>query len=459
MQINLPEKVSHIISVLKAEGYEAYAVGGCVRDCLLGRKPDDWDITTSADPLSVKRIFKRTVDTGLKHGTVTVLMGKESYEVTTYRIDGVYEDGRHPREVTFTDRLEEDLMRRDFTINALAYNDDTGIVDCFGGLSDLKNGVIRAVNDPEKRFDEDALRIMRAVRFSAQLDFKIEEKTLSSIIKKADTLRQISAERIQTELVKLLVSDSPQKILSLYETGISRVIMPEIDRMMETEQNNPHHMYNVGIHTVETLNNSREWNDRLSRADKRILRLSLLCHDMGKPDCKSTDEKGTDHFYGHAGVSEEIASRILKRLKFDNDTIYKVRTLVKYHDHRDVLTKPKLRRLMAKIGDDLMPLWFILRRCDTNAQSEYKRREKLECIDSCEKLYREIVRDKDCLTLKDLKVDGKDLITCGFKPGRQLGAALNRMLQIVLDDPGKNTREYLLSGELIKELYRETENK
>ncbi|MCR5734145.1 MAG: CCA tRNA nucleotidyltransferase [Lachnospiraceae bacterium] len=453
MQINLPKEVSQIISTLNAEGYEAYAVGGCVRDCLLGRTPDDWDITTDADPFTVKKIFKRTVDTGLKHGTVTVLMGKQSFEVTTYRIDGLYEDGRHPKEVIFTDRLEEDLKRRDFTINALAYNDDKGIVDCFGGLLDIKNRVIRAVDDPLKRFDEDALRIMRAVRFAAQLDFSIEEETYKAIIKRADTLKQISAERIQTELVKLLVSDSPQKILALYETGISKVIMPEIDKMMQTEQNNPHHMYNVGIHTVETLNHSRSWNDRLSRADKRILRLSLLFHDMGKPDCRKTDEKGTDHFHGHAGVSEKIALDILKRLKFDNDTIYKVTKLVKYHDHRDVLTKPKLRRLIVKIGTDLMPLWFIVRRCDTNAQSEYLRKEKISCIDQCENMYSEIIHDGDCLCLKELSVNGNDLITCGFKPGKEIGEALNRMFDMVLEDPQKNNRDYLLSDGVIKHLH------
>ena len=251
--IELPEDVRTILAKLETEGYEAYAVGGCVRDSILGRKPGDWDITTSARPESIKALFRRTVDTGIEHGTVTVLMGSRSYEVTTYRIDGEYADLRHPKEVLFTASLEEDLKRRDFTINAMAYNESTGLVDLFDGMSDLNNRVIRAVGKPEERFGEDALRILRAFRFSAQLDFEVEEKTREAAKKLAANLSMISAERIREELTKLLVSDHPEKIEELYDNKITDVILPELNRCMEEEQNNPHHLYTVGIHSIKAM--------------------------------------------------------------------------------------------------------------------------------------------------------------------------------------------------------------
>ena len=294
MHIILPDKVRLIIQKLTDEGFEAYAVGGCVRDCLLGKKPNDWDITTSATPIQVKSLFRRTIDTGIQHGTVTVMLGSEGYEVTTYRIDGAYEDARHPKEVTFTASLEEDLKRRDFTINAMAYNDDSGIVDLFGGLSDLDKGIIRAVGDPYDRFDEDALRILRAVRFAAQLDYAIDEKTLEALKKLAQNLTKISAERIRTELQKLLVSGHPEKMLTLYETGVSGVILPEFDLMMKTGQNTPHHMYSVGIHTIEALKNSVAFDDSLYEDDIKNLRLTMLFHDCGKPAARTVDETGRD---------------------------------------------------------------------------------------------------------------------------------------------------------------------
>ena len=237
MKITLPEKVKKIIHTLKSHGYEAYAVGGCVRDSILGREPEDWDITTSALPEETKALFERTFDTGIEHGTITVLMGKEGFEVTTYRIDGKYEDNRHPKQVTFTRCLREDLLRRDFTINAMAYNEEEGIVDIFGGMEDLKEGVIRCVGNAKERFGEDALRILRAVRFSAQLGFSIEEETKAGIVALAPTLQQISAERIQVELVKMLVSPNPERIRLAYELGITKVILPEFDEMMNTAYN------------------------------------------------------------------------------------------------------------------------------------------------------------------------------------------------------------------------------
>ena len=274
LKIDLPEHVQAIIGKLEEAGYEAYAVGGCVRDSLIGRIPGDWDITTSAKPGEVKALFARTVDTGIQHGTVTVLMDKMGYEVTTYRVDGEYEDGRHPREVEFTASLLEDLKRRDFTINAMAYNDRCGIVDIFGGRQDLKDKIIRCVGDAMERFSEDALRILRAVRFSAQLGCTIAESTRQAVSSLAGNLKHISAERIQAELVKLLLSDNPQYLKDAWELGITAVILPEFDAIMKQEQNTPHHCFTVGGHTLKAM--------ELVKPDK-VLRLTMLFHDMGKP--------------------------------------------------------------------------------------------------------------------------------------------------------------------------------
>ncbi|MCR5421996.1 MAG: CCA tRNA nucleotidyltransferase [Lachnospiraceae bacterium] len=444
MQIKLPDKVKLIIQKLTDEGFEAYAVGGCVRDYLLGKKPNDWDITTSASPLQVKTLFRRTVDTGIKHGTITVLLGKDGFEVTTYRIDGKYDDGRHPNQVTFTKSLEEDLKRRDFSINAMAYNDQRGIIDLFDGLKDLEQGVIRAVGDPVARFEEDALRILRAVRFSAQLNYEIEKDTYVAIKKLADNLKMISAERIRVELEKLLVSSHPEKILMLYETGISEIIFPEFDLMMNTPQNTPHHIYNVGIHTIEALKNSVKYDGDLSENDIKLLRLTMLMHDCGKPAARRTDENKVDHFYGHADISEDISVKIMHRLKYDNDTINKVKRLVKYHDHRKKLTDASVRRTIVLISKELMPLWFIIRRCDICAQSMMLRDEKLKDIDDCKKIYDKIIENGDCLSIKELAVTGKDLINAGIQPGPFLGKILDKLLEFVLDEPAHNTKEWLM---------------
>ena len=426
MKIELPRKVVLIIKNLQRHGYDAYAVGGCVRDSILNRKPEDWDITTSAKPEQVKRIFRRTVDTGIEHGTVTVLIGKDGFEVTTYRVDGLYEDGRHPKEVTFTSRLEEDLKRRDFTINAMAYNDDERLVDAFGGMRDLNYHLIRCVGDPE-----DALRILRAVRFSAQLAFPIEPETAEAIKSLAPNLEKISAERIQAELVKLLVSDHPERIQDACELGITKVVLPEWDDMVGVKQNTPHHKYDVAAHTVHALQNVK--NDK-------VLRLTMLFHDMGKPVMKTTDENGRDHFKGHAIASEQIAKTVMKRLKFDNDTIRKVTKLVAYHDYRMEPTGANVRRAMHEIGVELFPYYLAVRLADTKAQSSYERRGKLENIIQIRELYRNALRNKECVTLKDLAVTGTDLINLGIAPGKELGTLLNELLDIVIEDPAWNQK-------------------
>ena len=303
MKIDLPIDVNFIIRKLEEAGFEAYAVGGCVRDRILGKEPNDWDITTSAKPEQVKSLFDHTIDTGIQHGTVTVMINHVGYEVTTYRIDGKYEDGRHPTEVTFTPDLLEDLKRRDFTINAMAYNDSTGLVDAFDGVFDLERGIIRCVGKPEKRFSEDALRMLRAIRFAAQLGFSIDENTMNGVKMLAGTLKRVSAERIQVELVKLLLSDNPDRLRDAYTSGLTAVFLPEFDAMMKTKQNTIHHKYSVGEHTIRVIEGVP--------ADK-VLRIAALLHDVAKPVTKWTDEEGVDHFTGHPQAGAEMSKLILR---------------------------------------------------------------------------------------------------------------------------------------------------
>ena len=434
MKIQLPEKVKVIIQTLEAAGYEAYAVGGCVRDSVLGRIPADWDITTSALPEQVKELFHRTIDTGIEQGTVTVMMDKEGFEVTTYRIDGEYRDHRHPEQVNFTGELKEDLRRRDFTINAMAYNDRCGMVDAFGGIEDLKHGVIRCVGVARERFEEDALRILRAVRFAAQLGFEIEKETADAARALAGNLKDISAERIQTELVKLLVSPHPEMLRTAYELGITRVVLPEFDVMMETPQHHPHHMYSVGEHTLKAL----EFTD-----PEKVLRLSVLFHDFGKPQTRTTVD-GVDHFHGHANVSAQETVRIMRRLKFDNATMDQVKRIVLYHDARPQPDERQIRRLLHRAGEDIFPGLFQVMGADILAQSEYRKIEKLVNLERVHQVYDEILKRKDCISLKNLQVTGKDLIAAGMEPGKKIGEILNQMLEDVLETPEHNEREYLL---------------
>ncbi len=436
MKLTIPVNAEKILRVLENQGFEAFIVGGCVRDSILGRRPDDWDITTSARPEQVKALFRRTVDTGLKHGTVTVLMDKESYEVTTYRIDGEYEDGRHPKEVAFTASLEEDLKRRDFTINAMAYHPDRGLVDLFRGMDDIRAEIIRCVGNPLERFGEDALRILRAVRFSAQLGFSIEEETKKGIEELVPNLKLVSAERIQTELVKLLVSPHPDYFLTAYETGITRQFLPEFDACMETGQNTPHHCLSVGLHTLQSLLNIRP---------DKVLRLTMLLHDIGKPAVKKTDENGRDHFKMHGPAGEKMASAILRRLKFDNDTISKVCRLIRWHDDRPAPDMCSVRRAVNRIGEDIFPLYLEVQRADMLAQSTYKREEKAARLEGVNECYRKILEEGQCVSLKSMAVKGRDLIAAGYAPGPELGEILNRLLEHVLEHPEDNEKDRLLA--------------
>ena len=460
MKIEIPTGAAYILQQLNKHGYEAYIVGGCVRDSLLGKQPNDWDITTSAKPEEVKAIFHRTIDTGIQHGTVTVLVDREvlddgsgslashtdyAFEVTTYRVDGVYTDHRRPESVCFTASLEEDLKRRDFTINAMAYNPEQGVIDIFGGQEDLEKGIIRCVGEASERFDEDALRILRAVRFAAQLDFVIEDQTREAMRDQAKFLKDISVERICTELTKMIVSKHPERLEEAYELGLTQMFLPEFDVMMQTPQNNQYHLYDVGHHTLKVME---------AVPATTVLRYAALLHDVGKPKCKTTDETGVDHFYGHQELSAKMARTILRRLKLDNDTIDQVCRLVKNHDYGlsgDGPGMKSFRRFVAQLGAEHFADFLEIRKGDMAGQSAYHLEQRRQVIAHMEAMYAEIIEQKQCLKLSELEISGKDLIAIGVKPGPDMGRILKALLDRVLEEPELNTREQLLA--IVKESY------
>ncbi|MBQ1681818.1 MAG: CCA tRNA nucleotidyltransferase [Agathobacter sp.] len=435
MNMQLPADVENIIQTLENAGFEGYAVGGCVRDTLLGRVPKDWDITTSAKPQEVKALFSHTIDTGIQHGTVTVMQNHVGYEVTTYRIDGEYEDARHPKEVTFTSSLAEDLRRRDFTINAMAYSHSTGLVDLFDGEKDLREHRIRCVGNATERFSEDALRMLRAIRFSAQLGFEIEQETCDAIRELAGSIRKISAERIATELIKTVTSAHPDYLEKAYKLGLTAYVLPEFDAMMQCPQMNRNHCFDVGTHSLAGMQQIQPEKD---------LRLAMLFHDVAKPLCKSTDETGQEHYYGHPEMGAEMTKKILRRLKLDNDTIAHTTALVRYHDERPELTDRALRQFLNQIGVELLPDLIAIKRADILAQSEYLRKEKLEYLSQLESLCAGILARNECVSLAGLAVNGKDLLALGIPQGKQIGAILKYLLMIVLDHPAENTKEHLM---------------
>ena len=455
--MHLPEAVKYIIDELNRRGHEAYAVGGCVRDALLGREPEDWDVTTSAEPQEIKDIFPVTIDTGIRHGTVTVRIDGENYEVTTFRTDGNYADHRRPEEVYFTKSLEEDLLRRDFTINAMAWS--TGrLVDLYGGQQDLANGIIRCVGDPFERFTEDALRILRTFRFAAQLSvphtpavgdamtgdaagglraadhFVIEPKTREAIKAHREDLRYISAERIQAEMTKILTSPHPEIIRDMYELGVTEVILPEFDPLMKVEQRNPHHCLSAGEHTIKAMQEIQP---------TPVLRWTMLIHDMGKAVCHQFED-GKDKYKGHAKVSEQYARDIMNRMKMDNATSRAVTKLVRVHDDRMPAEPRTVRRAINRIGEDLFEDYCKVRRADVLAQSMYLREEKIKNLDDIDALYKQILAEKQCVSLKDLAITGSDLIAEGVEPGPEIGEILQQMLEWVIDDPAMNEKEKLL---------------
>ena len=436
-KIDIPQNANVIIHTLKNNGYTAYIVGGCVRDSIMGRKPHDWDICTSATPDQLLEIFMnyKVIETGLKHGTITIVIDGEQYECTTYRIDGEYSDNRRPDNVTFTNDLIEDLKRRDFTINAMAYNDEEGLIDPFNGVLDISRKLICCVGTPEERFNEDALRIMRAIRFAAQLDFHIDQYTHIAMIELSDNLKNISAERINSELCKTITSKNPAYWISNSRYILGKVI-PEIEDMIGFKQRNPYHQHNVFNHTIQAI-----WN---CTSTDLIARLAVLFHDIGKPHCYQDGEDGIRYFKGHNRVSADMTDKIMKRLKFDNETRNNVVELVYYHDATFEADKKYVKHWLNKIGVDQFRKLLDIRRADIKGQKFHYDKERIEKVDNIERLLEEVLQEKQCFALKDLAINGKDLMEIGFKAGKELGEALNRLLEGVINEEFENEKDYLL---------------
>ena len=434
MKINIPNSVKFILEKLNNAGFSAFIVGGCVRDALLGLTPDDWDVCTSAEPHEIKKIFPKTIDTGIKHGTVTVIANGETIEVTTFRKDGDYKDNRHPETVAFTPSLEEDLSRRDFTVNAMAYNEKTGLVDLFGGINDLDKKIIKCVGDPEIRFTEDALRILRAVRFSAQKGFVIEENTLLAIKNLCALVNNLSVERIISEITKILVSDNPDKIKLLYETGVLEHIMPEMCRCFETQQNIKWHIYDVGMHSLVATSHV---------FPKPYLRFAALMHDWGKPKSRGLNPDGSDHFRNHAKESVVLAEEFLTKYKFSNLDKDRILRLIKHHDREIIPEKKCVRRALNIVGEDIFLDLLDLKRADCKAQNFTLTAPRMKTYEEIEALYYKIKEDGEAFSLKDLAVNGNDLMKLGFK-GKEIGEILNALLSHVLDFPCNNNKEFLI---------------
>lgn len=433
MKIVMPKDVNFIIDELHKHNKEAYAVGGCIRDCILGRKPNDWDITTSSMPEEVISYFDKTIPTGLKHGTVTVVVNGNNYEVTTFRIDGNYEDNRHPDNVYFVSDISYDLERRDFTINAMAYNNEKGLLDLFNGIDDLKNKIIKTVGEPKKRFNEDALRMMRAVRFAAQLKFKIDENTKAAIKELNENIKNVSIERIRSEFDKILLSNS-NYIYDLYDLGLLQYFLKEVCDLNSCSQNHPCHIYNVFNHTLVALKNI---------PNKLTLKLAMLLHDTGKIKCKTTDENGIDHFYKHALVSVDIAYKVLKRMKYDNKTIKDVILLIKYHD-AEIYSIKSIKKMLNRIGCDLFCDLLYIKKADLLGKNPIYHKEGLEKLKYIKNAYNEIINSKECFNIKDLKINGKDLIDIGVTKGKDIGLILNFLLEKVIEEPSINNKDHLL---------------
>lgn len=445
MTMDMPKNVDTAINLLQSAGFEAYAVGGCVRDSLLGKTPNDWDITTSAKPEDMKSVFAdfHCIDTGIKHGTVTVVIDGEPLEITTFRLDGEYEDNRHPKSVTFTSNLGADLGRRDFTVNAMAYSKMTGTVDLFGGQNDLKNGIIRCVGDPDRRFNEDALRILRALRFASALDFEIEEKTAQSLLKNRALLGNISEERIAKELLKLVCGKGAKRILTDFAPVLFE-ILPELQPMYKNSHDNPHHCYDIYEHTLIAVE---------SIDPEPTLRFAMLLHDCGKPAVKKFDGNGVAHFYGHQRISAEISAQILARLKVSNKFRDEILFLVSNHDRWELYENTeKMPRYLSKFGLDGVLNLLKVMRADVLAQSP-KYRYRLDQIADAEETAKNLAAQKPCLSLSELQINGRTLMDIGIPQGRKLGAVLAQLLDEVIDGVTKNTQEALTTR--AREIYSE----
>lgn len=425
--IKIDNGADKIINILQSQGYEAYIVGGCVRDSLLNKQPKDWDICTNALPKEILDVFKeyRTISTGLKHGTITIILDNKNYEVTTYRIDGKYSDNRRPDKVKFTSNIIEDLGRRDFTINAMAYNQQEGLIDPFDGLNDLQNKIIKAVGSPDDRFKEDALRMMRAIRFACQLDLLLDKNTDEAIVKNKKLINNISKERINDELSKILISQYPSRgIKLLRDTGLLNEILPEVERMVKFDQLNPNHFKDVFEHTMIVLDEV---------PNNLVLRLSALLHDVGKPITFSIGNNGVGHFYKHHIEGEILTKKILKRLKFDNETIEKVCILVREHMNKyDFLKTSSIKKFISRVGIENLNNLFELQIADIKGS---KPPHDFSKILNLRKQVEKILNEKHPLTIRDLDINGYDLMGIGIKPGRKMGEILNNLQRNLAESP------------------------
>ena len=461
MKFEIPEAVEYVIKNLEQAGYEAYLVGGCVRDFLMGKEPKDYDVTTVARPEEIHEVFDspKVIDTGIKHGTVTIIKDHTPVEVTTYRTESTYSDGRHPDEVKFSRSIEEDLARRDFTMNAIAYSpfgsdkddvlgsgavcdvDDSlksngggRFVDPFGGIVDIEEKRIKCVGNPGDRFSEDALRIMRALRFSSQLGFEIEKGTAEALIEEKAALDRISRERIQKELEGILCGDNVEEVLREYSEIIACVI-PEIVPMIGLDQCNPYHIYDVWEHSIRVVSGVPA---------KPELRLAALFHDIGKPSSFTKGKDGVGHFYGHPEVSYEMAERIMRRLRFDNETRNKVLPLVRWHDLRPEPTDKSVRKALVRVGPELFDGWIAIKRADNWAQSPVVA-ERQALIDEVEKIGHRLMESEGVISAKTLAISGKDLMELGISEGPEIGRTLDWLLKEVLEERMPNEKEALLN--------------
>lgn len=436
MKFEIPDGARHILQALNGAGHEAYLVGGCVRDLLRRVEPHDWDICTSALPEETKRCFagQRIIETGLKHGTVTVLEEGEPYEITTYRTEGPYSDSRRPDFVRFVPDLNEDLARRDFTMNAIAIDLKENLRDPYGGVDDIKARLIRCVGEPDHRFQEDGLRVMRALRFAAVFGCEIEEQTVQAVHENRAMLDRVAAERINAELCKLLVGQNAGDVLRQYPDVFCQ-FWPQLGPLVTLEQHNPWHCWGGWEHTIHAV--------EAAPADV-ILRLTMLLHDIGKPACKSTDEKGIDHFYGHPAVSARLADQMLRALKFDNKTRERVVLLVERHDAQLPPRSQVIRRWLNQLGPETFFQLLEVKRADNMGQAPEKVQDRLAELDEIKATAEQILAERQCLTLKDLAVDGRDVIAAGIEPGPEVGRVLEGLLEQVLNGELLNERDILL---------------
>lgn len=438
MIIKLPPQATALITRLESRGHEAFAVGGCVRDSILGRTPNDWDLCTSAEPEELKTCFGDypIIETGLKHGTLTVLADGKPYEITSYRIDGPYSDGRRPDQVTFTPCLKEDLIRRDFTINAMAWNPRIGLVDPLGGIEDLQKKCVRCVGKGEKRFSEDGLRILRAIRFASQLEFQVEEKTANALYRCIPLLSRIAPERIRTEFDKLLAGPGAAKVLDKYRDIIACII-PEAAPMFDLDQKNPYHIYTVWEHTLLTVSHVQNLPE---------LKLAAFFHDMGKPGTMTVDARGFGHFYKHEALSETIARQVMQRLRYDNQTLERVAALVKNHSIVFVPGCKQARRLLSRLGEELLRLLIDLECADVKSQNPSYTQKRLDNIATFGQTVEQVLAEEQCFSLKQLAIDGRALMDLGVPQGPEIGKILNALLQQVLDGELANDKQSLLEA-------------